>query len=743
MSVTVSVNSGIARDTRWQCGISATVSEASTNVAGNYSTLNYSMSATYNTSYGFTGTTRPNAGYMDLVVDNVVRATITVPLKSGSSNGTALSSGSGSFTVGHNGDGSKSVDVYIRMRTGTDQRNWNIVWNAAQSGTSTLGLTTIARASQPSLSAVSIECNGSNKFTIYTNRKFSGFTHTISYSFGSASGTIATGVTDSTTWTPAKSLLSQIPNAMSGSGTITCVTYNGSTKIGTKTVGFTLTVGSSSKPTLSGLTVTEGNGKVSAKGTSITMALLSTKTLSVTAASKDGASIKSVTCTNGGQSKTLTKSSGKYTGSMSSLTSGSYVFTVKDSRGQSTSVTVSQTYYDYKYPTISAVSLTRTSETSSNGSCVASGTYANMLSNTVTISLTRSGLSAVTPSSTIKDGSWNFTQSYTDLYYTRSYTAVIKVTDSFEQSASVTVNLGAGVPTLWLGKDDIQVNGYAFKNLSKSYHMGTAYGKAGWYKLGRIHTDDSANVIFTVYSGDGFNAKPYQNSYIKIMIKDGWQSTRSATSAYGCTVELSNAPNATAKILATSDADATVWVYLPWAYWTGFYTVDHDPNAVFYHETDFSEITPTGGTEQAVGAMIPAYPIGAIYISTNSISPADLFGGTWEQIKGRFLLATGSNEANTSTWAGSLNADAFNRPAGELGGEPTHTLSVSEMPSHTHTQRITAATGGTVTGRMDYVSDATNMHIYTQGITTGATGGSQQHNNMPPYLSVYMWERTA
>jgi hypothetical protein len=722
MSVTVSVNSGIARDTRWQCGISATVSEASTNVAGNYSTLNYSMSATYNTSYGFTGTTRPNAGYMDLVVDNVVRATITVPLKSGSSNGTALSSGSGSFTVGHNGDGSKSVDVYIRMRTGTDQRNWNIVWNAAQSGTSTLGLTTIARASQPSLSAVSIECNGSNKFTIYTNRKFSGFTHTISYSFGSASGTIATGVTDSTTWTPAKSLLSQIPNAMSGSGTITCVTYNGSTNIGTKTVGFTLTVGSSSKPTLSGLTVTECNDKVSAKGTSITMALLSTKALSVTAASKDGASIKSVTCTNGGQSKTLTESSGKYTGSISSLTSGGYVFTVTDSRGQSTSATVSQPFYNYKYPTIGIATLTRTSETSSNGSCVASGTYANTLSNTVTISLTRSGLSAVTPSSTIKDGSWNFTQSYTDLYYTRSYTAVIKVTDSFEQSASVTVNLGAGVPTLWLGKDDIQVNGYAFKNLSKSYPMGTAYGKAGWYKLGRIHTDDSENVIFTVYSGDG-------NSYIKIMIKDRWQSTRSATSAYRCTVELSNAPNATAKILATSDADATVWVYLPWAYWTGFYTVDHDPNAVFYHETDFSEITPTGGTdEQVVGAMITAYPIGAIYMSMYSTSPASLFGGSWEQIKDRFLLGAG---------------DSYS--AGATGGEATHTLSVAEMPYHSH--KIPGQTIGWVASGGEIASSITgNFQRAGGGMPdqqTKYSGDGSAHNNMPPYLVVYAWKRTA
>ena len=107
----------------------------------------------------------------------------------------------------------------------------------------------IAGASAPSASAASVQLGQS--VTISTNRiEGTGFTHKLTYQFGSASGTIAEGVGDSTVWTPSLDLATQIPNAVSGTAIITCATYSGSTLIGSKQLTLTLTVPESVKPTV-------------------------------------------------------------------------------------------------------------------------------------------------------------------------------------------------------------------------------------------------------------------------------------------------------------------------------------------------------------------------------------------------------------------------------------------------------------------------------------------------------------
>ena len=121
------------------------------------------------------------------------------------------------------------------------------------------------------------------------------------------------------------------------------------------------------------------------------------------------------------------------------------------------------------------------------------------------------------------------------------------------------------------------------------------------------------------------------------------------------------------------------------------------------------------------------YPIGSIYMSVDNISPANQFGGTWEQIEDRFILASGSSYA-----------------AGTTGGEATHTLTVDEMPNHNH--RTTSGGGA---GNIYYASGGTGIwlqsssHPETYSDWTGTQGGSKAHNNMPPYLVAYMWKRVA
>ena len=130
------------------------------------------------------------------------------------------------------------------------------------------------------------------------------------------------------------------------------------------------------------------------------------------------------------------------------------------------------------------------------------------------------------------------------------------------------------------------------------------------------------------------------------------------------------------------------------------------------------------------------YPIGSIYMSINETNPSVLFGGEWERIKDTFLLASGD------TYGG-----------GSTGGEATHTLTTDEMPSHTHTQNAHthtigslaryAATGKSVAAVGDGYGNFQNYHTGSTTATNQNTGGGQAHNNMPPYLTVYIWKRTA
>lgn len=120
------------------------------------------------------------------------------------------------------------------------------------------------------------------------------------------------------------------------------------------------------------------------------------------------------------------------------------------------------------------------------------------------------------------------------------------------------------------------------------------------------------------------------------------------------------------------------------------------------------------------------YPVGSVYISVNDISPSAYFGGQWEQIKDTFLLGCGEKYEN-----------------GKVGGEAEHKLTVTEMPSHSHQLYLNYDQGNVTIPAWGVKYSFIQPQSPTMGLSTAPaqTGGNQAHNNMPPYLAVYMWKR--
>lgn len=139
--------------------------------------------------------------------------------------------------------------------------------------------------------------------------------------------------------------------------------------------------------------------------------------------------------------------------------------------------------------------------------------------------------------------------------------------------------------------------------------------------------------------------------------------------------------------------------------------------------TIYGNLTVTGSVTVGNKSLLNLiYPIGSIYMSVQDVSPATFIGGTWERLKDRFLLGAG---------------DTYT--AGNTGGEATHVLTIDEMPSHTH--KLDRGNYGNL--RREEIAYSNGESVQSDSWGVQSTGGGQAHNNMPPYLVVYMWKRTA
>lgn len=542
-------------------------------------------------------------------------------------------------TVAHNSDGSKSINISAIMDF---RATISGTYYSSITARATVTLDTIPRASSVLASNVTME----NATTISISRASSSFTHTLKYTFGGITGIIATKTTATlVSWSPPVTLANQIPNAVSGNCIITCITYSGSTAIGSKTCTLSLSVPSFVKPTISSLTAGRVDGTVP-----------NSWGIYVQSKSKAILNINGAVGSYGSTITSFSISGGGYFGTSQSLTTGflyssgtiNFTAQVTDSRGRVSDIaTVSISVSAYSPPSFSSYQSQRCI---GNGTLSDEGTYVK---------------GTVAYSYSLCNGKNEVTQT---AYYKKS-------TDTNWIEAST--DFSSEIPFIFGGG-----------NISSEYSYDIKYAISDAFTtISVVDVVSTADVVMDFkVGGKGVAIGKVSETDDTFEVSEDWD-----LKVYG-------------KLLKKFIADSI-------------------------------------------------YPIGSIYMSVSGANPQSLFGGTWEQLKDRFLLGAGFTHLN-----------------GETGGAETVTLTTSQMPSHTHIFKGSSATTSTnshyhpiantagntsgsgtkleswpnATSSGRTVNTSSNSHAHTvtaKGVNT-STGGGGSHNNMPPYLVVYMWKRT-
>ena len=435
------------------------------------------------------------------------------------------------LNIAHNADGTKTLSTSTRI---THQQ----FSSSAQPYNQTL--TTIPRATTPTLSASSV--NMGSSITISMPRASSSFDHTLTYKFGSATGTIGSNLNTSSSWTVPLSLAAQIPNGTSGSCTITCKTYNGSTLIGTKTVSFTAKVPSSVVPTISSVTIAEA---VSGLATQFGAYIQGKSKLKVTVAATgaQGSTIKSYKTTVNGTNYT---SASFTSGTMSKSGSISIVTTVTDSRGRTASKTSTVTVLAYTAPKISKLTAARVDST---GVANYEGTSVKLTytwaitalnnKNTKSYLMEYKAKSSDTWTALASGGEYSFSSSriFSNIAPTdSSFDLRLTVSDYFGDAVAV-----AEVPTAFTLLD--------FNSSGK----GLAFGKVSEI-ADQMEVDMDMNIYKNIYMGGALRSDDEKNMY--------FQTTENAANVHNCKLYGGNGASVTSIGCWDTARGHGIWRYL-------------------------------------------------------------------------------------------------------------------------------------------------------------------------------------
>lgn len=217
-----------------------------------------------------------------------------------------------------------------------------------------------------------------------------------------------------------------------------------------------------------------------------------------------------------------------------------------------------------------------------------------------TLSQQISGKADTSRVSSLEQNLDGFKTSVAKTYQTKGdYPTKAEVQSRIDQSASSIKSTVGQTYTTLAATEELR------KSATRTFPFAGANGHGPkWVKLGCLTSSgDASSVLLHVYSGAGWNGNPDQNAEFEIFVKDGWQQSASATSAFGVSVSrIRNADDVKVKVMAFSSTTCDIWAYMPWAYWNGHYTLQGDykswqdgPNC---GGTKIQDAEPTNGTAQ-------------------------------------------------------------------------------------------------------------------------------------------------
>lgn len=378
---------------------------------------------------------------------------------------------SGSTTIGHNADGTKSFSFSFGLQF--DINYSGVGWIGTKSGSGSGTLSTIPRTSSVS----STNANIGENIAISINRASSSFTHTLTYSFGNLSGTIASKTSStSVSWTLPTSFYAQIPNSRSGWGRIFCDTYSGSTKIGSSECRFDAYVKeSTNKPGISATVVDVNDTTKALTGDENKLIKYYSRVkFSITSSPKNSSGTKSININYNGNS--FTGGSGNsWTDYFSDVVSGSYRCSVTDTRDFTTSVDINKTLINYVKITC-ALSV---SNPTASGECTLTikGNYFNgsfgSTNNTLTVQYKQNGGNWTNATATLNGNTYTATVKLTGLDYTQAYTFQAKATDKLANATTAEKRVKS-TPIFDWGSDNFHFHVPVYINgENKAVEMGT------------------------------------------------------------------------------------------------------------------------------------------------------------------------------------------------------------------------------------------------------------------------------
>ncbi len=514
-----------------------------------------------------------------------------------------------------------------------------------------------------------------------------------------------------------------------------------------------------------------------------------------TATAKNSATISSYAITFNGITRSITSAGTIDFGTINLSNTATATLKVTDSRGNYSTRDISVFIVDWVAPT-GIITLQRKNNYESETYLKVDGSYSYVNSKnsmTITYQYKKTTESNYNTATTINDN----TQVTISLDNTFAWDFKICVSDRFTTS-TYTTTLNIGVPILFIDaktqkiginqfptsnggrlqvNGDIEENGTLLSNKYKSLDVALVGQSSNtttnpYYKFASVEINGNyqdRSITFKVSRcyGDGTTATGILTAHARTNGNSYWESGELKWEYANKGIDPSlfilahNTSTKPTKVELWLKVSSAYTIYHMDVITTGTRTDSYSKSTLngwtlYTTKTAGSNSAITSGYTQVVSDtnyFRNIFPIGYIYMSVNSTNPSTYFGGTWTQLKDRFLLGAGSTYSNGAT-----------------GGSATHTLTKDQIPSHTHSFSGTTNKDGahvhdsTAYGwRIDNVGSArseiaggssgfgcdirirntNSAHQHSFSGTTGGTGGGKAHNNMPPYLVVYMWKRTA